>query len=69
MEAMKVALFTIWLCLLAMPAFAKHDDDDNHGNRGNHGDHQGAPAPLIGAGVPFLAAGGVLVGWKLLKRK
>jgi hypothetical protein len=58
---MKVALFTIWICLLAIPAFAHH--------KPGHGDHHGAPAPLIGAGISFLAAGGVLAGWKLFKRK
>jgi hypothetical protein len=61
---MKIALLTIWICLFAMPVFAKDGDKDP-----GKGDHKGAPAPLIGAGIPYLAAGGVLVGWKLLKRK
>jgi hypothetical protein len=61
---MKVALFAVWICIFAMPAFAHHRPD-----HGDQGDHHGAPAPLIGAGIPFLAAGGALFGWKLLKRK
>jgi hypothetical protein len=57
---MKVALFAVWVCLFALPAFAHPTHPPSH---------HGAPAPLIGAGIPFLAAGGTLLGWKLFKRK
>jgi hypothetical protein len=72
---MKVALFTIWICLFAMPAFAQNNQGQNNQGQNNQGqngqgNHRGAPAPLIGAGIPILmAAGGGLLGWKLLKRK
>jgi hypothetical protein len=71
---MKIALLTIWVCLFAMPAFAQNQGGNNQGqnNQGqnNQGNHRGAPVPLIGAGIPILmAAGGGLLGWKVLKRK
>jgi hypothetical protein len=68
---MKIALFAIWVCFFALPAFANNQGGNNQGqnNQGNQGNHHGAPAPLIGAGIPFLAAGGSLLGWKLFKRK
>jgi hypothetical protein len=61
---MKAVLLTAWICLGAFPAFAQLVDD-----LAAHR-HHGAPAPLIGAGIPALVViGGVLLGRKLLKRK
>ena len=71
---MKPLLFAIWLFTGVMPAFAV---DNGHGNitagsgHGNNGiGHRGAPAPLIGLGIPSaLAAGGALLAANLLKRR
>jgi hypothetical protein len=60
---MKAVLLAIWICLLALPAFAQLDDLARHR-------HHGAPAPIIGAGIPAaLAIGGVWLGRKLLRRR
>jgi hypothetical protein len=70
-EKVKILLLSIWLCIGAMPAFAQNNNDQgqNNNNQGQNGYH-GAPAPLIGFGLPaVLAVGGVLVGVKLLKRR
>ena len=68
---MKVLLISIWLCIGAMPAFAQINNyqGQNNNNQGKNG-HHGAPAPLIGLGLPaILAVGGALFGVKLLKRR
>ena len=65
---MKAALFAIFLSLSVLPAFAGGNQGGNQG--GNGGGYQGAPAPLLGVGIPaVIAVGGVLLGAKLLKRK
>jgi hypothetical protein len=61
-DAMKAVLLTAWICLGAFPAFAQLVDAAHR--------HHGAPAPLIGAGIPALVVvGGVLLGRKLLRRR
>jgi hypothetical protein len=63
-----IALLCTYLCLCALPAVAQNSQGQNNNNQG--GGHHGAPAPLIGAGIPaLLGVGGVLLGRKLLKRK
>jgi hypothetical protein len=60
----KILLMSAWLSIGAS-AFAQ-----NQNGQGGNGGYHGAPAPLIGAGVPVaLAVGGVLLGAKLLKRR
>lgn len=71
---MKVLALTIWLCAIALPAFADQGGIPNggvgNGNGNGNIEHEGAPAPLLGLGVPSaLAVGGVLLGAKLLKRR
>jgi hypothetical protein len=68
---MKIALLLIWLCIGSIPAFAQNQNGQGQNNQNNQGqDHRGAPAPVIGLGVPAaLAIGGVLLGAKLLNRK
>jgi hypothetical protein len=53
-----------------IPAFAHGNQGGNgQGNQGG-GDYHGAPAPLVGLGIPSaVAVGGVLLGAKLLKRR
>jgi hypothetical protein len=59
---MKAALLAIWICLGPFPAFAQLVDAAHR--------HHGAPAPIIGAGIPAaLAIGGVWLGRKLLRRR
>jgi hypothetical protein len=56
----------LWLCFNAIPAVAQTASPAV----GPCATCKAAPAPLIGFGVPVaLAAGGVLLGAKLLNRK
>jgi hypothetical protein len=70
---MKVLLLSIWLCLGAAAVFANPGGVPNGGvgqGRGNGNIFHGAPAPLLGVGIPAaLGIGGVLLGAKLLRRK
>jgi len=57
-----------------MPAFADRGDYPHHRGHergfGNEHHVRGAPAPLLGLGIPSaLAVGGVLFGAKLLRRR
>ena len=59
---MKAALLAIGFCFSALPAFAQAIDAARH--------YHGAPAPIIGAGIPaLLGVGGVWLGRKLLRRR
>jgi hypothetical protein len=61
-DAMKAALLAIWICLIALPALALPCSTAV-------GCVHGAPAPIIGAGIPaLLGVGGVWLGRRLLKR-
>jgi hypothetical protein len=68
---MKALTLIVWLCLGAIPAFAQSTAAvpvpcSAAAGCGVHG----APAPLLGLGLPsILSIGGVLLGFKLLKRK
>jgi hypothetical protein len=65
---MKTLILVCALCTVAVPAFA--DFDLFGGDRDGREHHHGAPAPLIGAGIPVaVAVGGALLGWKFFKRK
>jgi hypothetical protein len=71
----QVLTLIIWLCIGASPVFAGpghghgHDWDDVRYDNG-HQKHMGAPAPLLGLGIPSaLAVGGVLLGAKFLRRR
>ena len=72
-DAMKAALLAIWICLVALPAFAQNQNGQGQNQGGNSqggGGVHGAPAPIIGAGIPVaLALGGVWLGRKLLRRR
>jgi hypothetical protein len=69
------ALLSIWLCISATAAFAADVGTNvSVGPLGVSADvslrHKGAPAPLIGLGIPAaLAVGGVLLGAKFIKRR
>jgi len=54
---MRIAAGVLFLVMAASPAFAFHPDP------------HGAPAPLIGAGLPLLAAGAAMVASRLFRRK
>jgi hypothetical protein len=63
---MKVAFLSLWILLGALPAFADHGDIEHY--RGH--EYHGAPAPLLGLGIPSaLAVGSVLFGAKLWGRR
>jgi hypothetical protein len=69
---MKVAFLSLWILLGTLPAFADHGDIDHYrGNEHYRGhEHRGAPAPLLGLGIPSaLAVGSVLFGAKLWRRR
>lgn len=60
----KALLISIWVCIGAMPTFARNNN--NQGPNNNNQGHHSAPSPLIGIGFPtVLAVGGVLFGVKL----
>jgi hypothetical protein len=67
---MKAVLLAAWICLSTLPAFAQNQNGQGQNNNNQGGGVHGAPAPLIGAGIPALiVVGGVLLGRKLLRRK
>jgi len=70
---MKVAFLSLWILLGTMPAFADRGGIPNGGvgnGVGNGNQVHGAPAPLLGLGIPSaLAVGGVLFGAKLVGRR
>jgi len=68
---MKATLLAVWICLSAVSAFGQNQGGGGQGqNQGGGSGYHGAPAPLIGAGIPVaVAVGGVLLGAKLLRRK
>ena len=64
---MRSALVVICFCIGTIPAFAQNQGGNQGGNC--QGQICGAPAPIIGFGIPSaLAVGGVLLGAKLLSR-
>ena len=47
--------------LATLPAIAQNQNGQRQNNNNQGGGYHGAPAPLIGAGIPvFLVVGGVL---------
>lgn len=64
----KLTLIT-WLCLSVLPAFAQQSGN-NSPSPCTAVSCRGAPAPLLGLGIPSaLAVGGVLLGAKLFRRR
>ena len=64
---MKTILLILWLGLSAASAFAQTVVDTSTVDAAKR--YRGAPAPLIGLGIPAaLAVGGVLVAAKFLNR-
>jgi len=70
---MNVVFLSLWILLGAIPAFADRGDMPHRGHEHhfrNEHHTRGAPAPLLGLGIPSaLALGGILVGAKLLGRR
>ena len=71
---MKILFLSLWILLGAVPVFADPGGVPNGGVGQGNGEgnehHHGAPAPLLGLGIPSaLAVGGVLLGAKFLKRR
>jgi hypothetical protein len=70
---MKILFLSLWILLGAVPVFADPGGVPNGGvgqGNGEGNEHHGAPAPLLGLGIPSaLAVGGVLLGAKFLKRR
>ncbi len=67
---MKRLTLIAWLCLSVIPAFAQGNQGGNGQGQNGGGGYHGAPAPLLGLGIPSAAAvGGVLLGAKLLRRR
>jgi hypothetical protein len=62
---MKTLILVFALSTVTLPAFADLELFDG----GEH-QHHGAPAPVIGVGIPVaFALGGAVLGWKFFKRK
>ena len=60
----KVGVVAVMLVLSVLPALAAGQGHENDG-----GGVRGAPAPIIGAGLPVLAAAGAFfLGRKLIRR-
>ncbi len=70
---MKFLALIIWLCVSAISAFANPGGVPNGGvgnGNGNGNGMHGAPAPLLGFGIPSAAAvGGVLIAARVLERR
>jgi len=67
---MKGLTLIIWLCLNAGPTFAQSASAVTNVPPCATAVCRGAPAPLIGLGLPAaFAVGGVLLGAKLLRRR
>jgi hypothetical protein len=70
---MKTLTLLVWLCLGATPAFAQQAAaiaTPEPCSAAVGCGHVGAPAPLLGLGIPSaLAVGGVLLGTKLFGRR
>jgi hypothetical protein len=71
---MKRLILIFWFCLNAVPVSANPGGVPNGGvgmgNGYGNEKHMGAPAPLLGLGIPSaLAVGGVLFGVKLFGRR
>ena len=69
--ALKALALSLWLVLSAIPALAQTTTAvPTPSSCGATAVCRGAPAPLIGAGIPVaVAIGGVLLGAKILKRR
>jgi hypothetical protein len=68
----KILFLTIWLCIGAVPVFAAPGNGNGNGGVGNGNGNakHGAPAPLLGLGIPSaLAVGGAFLGANLLRRR
>jgi hypothetical protein len=71
---MKVLFLSLWILLGAVPVLAAPGNGNGNGGvgngKGNGNIAHGAPAPLLGLGIPaVLGVAGVLLGAKLLNRK
>ena len=67
---MKILTLIAWLCLGATPAFAQQATATVTPTPCSTCGIRGAPAPLLGFGIPSaLAVGGVLLGANLLRRR
>jgi hypothetical protein len=67
---MKELTLITWLCLSTIPAFAQNAATTSAVPTVCSSARCGAPAPLIGLGLPAaFAVGGVLLGAKLLRRR
>jgi hypothetical protein len=70
----KICTAIVASTILISPAFAHENerwrDNDDHGYRGGHERHDfhGAPGPIAGAGLPFLAVG-YGVYWLVRRRR
>jgi hypothetical protein len=73
MKTTKLFISTCFVtCLTALPAFADGLGDIPivGGLFGGHGGTEGAPAPLLAAGIPaFIALGGGALAMKLFRRR
>ena len=64
---MRALTLAATFCLLGLSAFGGNGNDQGQNN--NDQGHRGAPAPLIGAGIPgAIAVGGVLLSSRLFRR-
>lgn len=65
---------TVLLLALSLPVLAGNNQGQNNNNQGQNnnnqvGGYQGAPAPIIAAGLPVLLIGGGIFYWIVRRRK
>jgi hypothetical protein len=65
---------TVLLLALSLPVLAGNNQGQNNNNQGQNnnnqgGGYQGAPAPIVAAGLPVLLIGGGILYWIVRRRK
>jgi drug/metabolite transporter (DMT)-like permease len=63
-----ILTFSVFLAVCG-PALADRDDSHGHGGDRGEGGYFGVPGPIVGAGLPLVAAAGYGVYWLIRRRQ